>query len=214
MQARHRRIVGRLLAGLAHDDFDLRPALGHRLLDPARVNAPVGDELGERHAGDFAAHRVEARKDHCLGGVVDDEVYAGRLLEGADVATLAADDSALHLFRRQGDNCHRRLRGVIGRDALHDRGQYPARALVALLGRPPLDLADAMLRLCLGLVDDLLDERFTSLEDGESAHPLERRKLLLTELHDLAPLALQLAETFLGRRLAALERFKLAVETL
>ena len=103
---------------------------------------------------------------------------------------------------------------MIGGDALHDRGQYPAGALVALLGRPPLDLADAMLRLCLGLVDNLLDERFTSLEDGEPAHPLERRKLLLTELRDLAPLGLQLAETFLDRRLAALERFELAVETL
>ena len=61
------------------------------------MDAAVGDELGERDPGDLAADRVEARDDDGLGRVVDDQVDAGRLLEGADVAALAADDPALHL---------------------------------------------------------------------------------------------------------------------
>jgi hypothetical protein len=36
-----------------------------------------------------------------LGRVVDDQVDPRRLLEGADVAALAADDAALHLLARE-----------------------------------------------------------------------------------------------------------------
>ena len=44
---------------------------------------------------DLAPHRVEARDRDRLGGVVDDHVDAGRRLERADVAALAADQPAL-----------------------------------------------------------------------------------------------------------------------
>ena len=54
----------------------------------------------ERQLGDLAPHRVEAGDDHRLGRVVDDQVDAGRRLERADVAALAADDAALHVVRR------------------------------------------------------------------------------------------------------------------
>jgi hypothetical protein len=37
------------------------------LLDARRVDAPVGDQLGEREPGDLAAHRVEARDGDRLG---------------------------------------------------------------------------------------------------------------------------------------------------
>ena len=49
---------------------------------------------------DLAADRVEAAEQHRLGGVVDDQVDPGDLLEGADVAALAADDPALHVVGR------------------------------------------------------------------------------------------------------------------
>jgi hypothetical protein len=32
---------------------------------------------------------------HCLGRIIDDDIDAGDLLEGADVAALAPDDAAL-----------------------------------------------------------------------------------------------------------------------
>ena len=98
----HAGLVGGALAGLAHDEVDLGLGLGDDLLDAAGVDAAVGDELGDGDPGDLAADRVEAREDDRLGGVVDDEVHAGRLLEGADVAALAADDAALHLVATAG----------------------------------------------------------------------------------------------------------------
>ena len=71
--------------------------LGDDLLDARGMDAAVGDQLGQRQAGDLAADGVEAADMTTPGGVVDDHVDAGRLLEGADVAALAADDPALHL---------------------------------------------------------------------------------------------------------------------
>ena len=49
----------------------------------------------------------------------------GRLLEGPDVAALAADDPALHLVGRQVDDRDRVLGGVVGGDALDRRDDRP-----------------------------------------------------------------------------------------
>ena len=159
VQARHAGVVGRLLARLAHDDLDLGAALGDRLLDPAGMDAAVADQLGQRHARHLAAHGVEAGEDDRLRRVVDDQVDPGGLLEGADVAPFAADDATLHLLVGQVHDRDRRLAGEVGGDALHDGGQDPARALVPLLRRVALDLANAMLGLGQGLVLDLADHR-------------------------------------------------------
>ena len=72
-----------------------------------------------------------------LGRVVDHEVDAGDLLEGADVATLAADDAALEVI---GGNVHGGngdLGGVVGGAALN--GQVDTNLLSGLvaLGREP-----------------------------------------------------------------------------
>ena len=110
-----------LLAGL--DDVALELGLGLvvGLLDPGRVDAAVREQLLERHAGDLAADAVEAGEDHGVGRVVDDEVDAGEVLEGADVAALAADDAALHVVGGELDDGHRRLGRVAGGEALHAR---------------------------------------------------------------------------------------------
>jgi len=97
-EARDARIVGGRLAGLADDDVDLGLGLVDDVLDAAWVDAAVLDELGERQASHLAADRVEAAEHDRVRRVVDDEVDAGGLLEGADVAPLAADDAALHLI--------------------------------------------------------------------------------------------------------------------
>ena len=78
-----------LLGGL-DDDF----------LDAGGMDAAILHETLEGDAGDLAADGVEAGEDDRLGGVVDDEVDAGRELEGADVAPFAADDAPLHVFTR------------------------------------------------------------------------------------------------------------------
>ena len=81
------------------------------------MDASVGDELGQCHARHLAAYRIEAREDHRLGGVVDDQVDPGGLLEGANVPTFAADDAALHLLRWQAHDGDGGLARVVGGDA-------------------------------------------------------------------------------------------------
>ena len=110
------------LAQLADLVLDLGLHLGDHLLDARRMDAPVGDQALEREARDLAAHRIEARQDHRLGRVVDDDVDAGEGLERADVAPLAADDAALHVVARQVHHRDGRLGDVIAGVAL-DREQ-------------------------------------------------------------------------------------------
>jgi hypothetical protein len=68
---------------------------------------------------DLATHAVEGAEDHRVGGVVDDEVDAGEVLQRADVAPLAPDDPPLHVVAGQLHDRDRRLRGVAGGEALH-----------------------------------------------------------------------------------------------
>ena len=78
-------LAGRL-AQLLDVAIQLLLRLGDDLLDPRGMDSPVGDELVEREPGDLAADGVEGADDDHAGGVVDDDVDAGGLLEGADVA--------------------------------------------------------------------------------------------------------------------------------
>ena len=50
-------------------EVDLGAGLGDDLLDPAGMDAAVGDELGERDPGDLAADRVEAADSTTVSGV-------------------------------------------------------------------------------------------------------------------------------------------------
>src|SRR3954447_14235703 len=97
VQALDVRIERGLLARLDDVALQLGLRLVVGLLDSCRVDAAVGQQLLQGHAGDLAADAVEAGQDHRVRRVVDDEVDAGEVLEGADVAALAADDAALHV---------------------------------------------------------------------------------------------------------------------
>ena len=68
--------------------------------------------------GGLAADRVEAGQQHRLRGVVDDQVDAGDLLEGPDVAALPADDPALHVVAGQVHDGDDRLGGLVGGEPL------------------------------------------------------------------------------------------------
>ena len=111
---------------LRHSSSTSAPAPLVDLLDPGRVDPAVDDQRLHRDPGDLAADRVEAAQHHGLGGVVDDDVDAGDLLEGPDVAALAADDPALHVVAGQVHHRDRRLGGLLGREPLHDGAQHAA----------------------------------------------------------------------------------------
>ena len=88
------------------------------LLDAGGVDAAVGDEFFERHAGDLAADHVEGADDDNAGGVVDDDVDAGGFFEGADVSAFAADDAAFHFVVGDADGAGGGFGGMHGGVAL------------------------------------------------------------------------------------------------
>ena len=89
------------------------------LFDPRRMDAAVGDQLVQRHAGDLAADRIEPADDHHARRVVDDHVDAGGFFEGADIAPFAADDAALHFVAGDVDGAGGGFGGVGGGVAMH-----------------------------------------------------------------------------------------------
>ena len=157
----HAGFVGGPLAGLAHDELDLGLGLGDDLLDAAGVDAAVGDELGDGDPRDLAADRVEAGQDDRLGRVVDDQVHAGRLLEGADVAALAADDPALHLVGRQVHDRDGVLGGVVRGHALHGGQDDVAGLVLGFLARGALDRPGDLDGVVLGFLADGLERART-----------------------------------------------------
>ena len=92
---------------------------------------------------DLAADPVERREHHRLRGVVDDEVDAGQVLERADVAPLAADDSALHVVARELDDRDRRLGCVARGYALERVGDEVPGPALRLRARLLVELPDA-----------------------------------------------------------------------
>ena len=123
-------------------------------MDPA-----VLQQLLERDPGDLAPDPVESREHHRTGGVVDDEVDAGEVLERADVAPLASDDPPLHVV---GGELHDRdggLGGMTGGEALHADREDVADAAICLALGLLLDLSDRARGVVPGLVLDVLEQQ-------------------------------------------------------
>ena len=175
------------------------------LLDPGRVDAPVLQQLLERHAGDLAPDAVEAGEDDRVGRVVDDEVDAGEVLEGADVAALTADDAALHVVGGQLDDGDRRLGRVARGHALHHDAQDVADAAVGVALGLLLDLAHLAGALVADLVLQLAQQDLLRLRGAQAGDALELAHVALAHVDDLG-----LAR--LDGRLAGGERRALLVE--
>ena len=102
-------ISERVLSGTQADLLDFLLASLDLVLDALGVDPAVQDEGLEGHPGHLPSHRVEAREQHSLWGVVDDQVDPGNLLERSNVAALATDDPTLHLIAWQVQHRHHGL---------------------------------------------------------------------------------------------------------
>ena len=167
------------------------------------MDAPVGDELGQREPRGLAAHAVEAREHDGLGRVVDDEVDAGDVLEGADVAALAADDAALHVVGRQVDHRDGGLGDVVGGGALDAQREDVAGAAVGLAARLFLDLAHELGHLVAGLVLGLLEQHVLGLRGAQPGDALELDHRLVVRVVELVGDALAVGVAVAQRLLAA-----------
>src|SRR5207245_1097731 len=87
------------------------------------MDASVGDQSFHRLLRNLAPIRIEPGQDDRARRVVDDEIDAGRELEGPDVPAFAADDAPFQIVARQIDDRHRRLDRVLGSAALNPFGQ-------------------------------------------------------------------------------------------
>ena len=168
-------------------------------MDPA-----VLDQLGQRDAGDLAANAVEGRENDRLRRVVDDEVDAGEMLEGADVPTLPPDDPALHVVGGELDHRDGRLGGVAGGDALERVGHEVACAPLGFGPRLLLELADSARELVPHEILRPFEQAELRLVDRHARDPLELGELLLAcflvLFLELAEMRLPIGEALLAAR--------------
>ena len=180
---------GQLLAGVFAELLDVLLQFLLRgdddLLDPRRVNAAVGDELVQGQAGDFPADHVEAADDDHARRVVDDQVDAGGLFEGADVAALAADDPPLHFVVGNADRAGRRLGGMRGRVTLERRDDDLAGLLLAGLGQLLVVAEDRRAGLLLELRVEEFQQAPRGLGLAQAAQLVKRLPLHVEELRQV-----------------------------
>ena len=186
-------IEGSLFASLAHALLNQVGGLVIHLLDAGRVNAAVSDKVLKGHAGGLATDRIEARKHNGLGRIIDHEVDTGNLLEGADVATLAANDATLEVIGRNMHGGNGDLGGVIGGTALNRQRQDLLGGLMALGANLLLGLTDDRSGLVGNLTTNLVEKLLVSILAGQVGDALELRGLLGAKLLKLAGALLDLA---------------------
>ena len=161
------------LALLAGRLVELGGNLRDHFLDPRRVDAAVGHQLLDGLLGDGPPVRVEARQDDRLGGVVDDQLHAGGVLQGADVAPLAADYASLEVVAGQVDHGDGRLDGVLGRAALDGLRDDLARLLCGRFARLVLQPLHQVRGVPARIRLDLADQHVLRLVGGHPGHPLQ-----------------------------------------
>ncbi len=145
------------------------------------MNAAVLDQLGQGQPGGFAADVVEGADDDDAGRVVDDDVHAGRLLEGADVAPFAADDAALHVVAGDVHRADGGVGGVFGGVALDGGGEDFAGFLLASGLEPFLVFLNAIGDLLAQVFFQSFQKRVLGLFAAQAADFMQFLHLLLDD---------------------------------
>ena len=133
------------------------------------------------------------------------------MLQGADVATLAADDTALHVLRRQWHDRGCGLRNHVASEPLHGGGYDLAGALVRLLLDLLLNLAQEAVGIVPYIALHLGEKDLLGLADCQAGDALKLLLVLLFELPELVLSVFQLAFLVLEVALALLQGVQLAV---
>src|SRR5262249_14735388 len=149
--------------------------------------------------------RVEARERDRVRRVVDDQIATGRLLQGADVAPLAADDATLHVVAGDGDNGDGGLRGDVRGDALDCGGEDLPRPPVRRIAVLRLDLVQTPLGVLSYLALDLGHQQVARLLGRKLRHALNLLQPPLAQLFELLLRLVQLVLASAQALLAPLE---------
>ena len=168
-------LEARVLPRRAAQPLHLLDAALVDLLDPGGVDPAVGQQLLQGEPGDLAADRVEAAEDDGLRGVVDDQVHAGDLLEGPDVAALTPDDPALEVVAGQVDHRHREVGALLGGEPLDGGAEHTLGLRLGVAAGLALDVAGQGGGAQPGLVLGGGQHLGPRLVDAEPGHPLQQR---------------------------------------
>src|ERR1051326_1662403 len=205
MDAVYADVEDRLLSGFAYDLVELLFRLTHDFLDPARMDASVGEQFVQRHLGDLATGWIVSRDHDRLVRVIDDEIDAGRRLPRAAVPPLAADDAALDVVARQRHDGHRALGDEISRQPL-DRERDDLLAFAhRFLARLLFDNADALGGFVLRLFDHLIHKASLRFLVRHAGDPLDLLPRLDGEAVVLGLFVLGVLLACLKRLLASLD---------
>ena len=137
------------------------------------MDAAVGNEPLDRQLGDLAAVGIEAGQDDRARRVVDDEIDAGGVFEGADVAAFAADDAALQVVARQIDDRHRGLDRVLGGAALDRLGDVVLGAVDGGFARFGVEPLEEVRGVVPGVALDLLHQQLFGFVGGQAGDALQ-----------------------------------------
>ena len=139
-QAPDVRFDGGILADLEDFIVHVDRCLIDHFFDAGGMDAAILDQPFHRPPRHFASDGMKAADHDDAGRVVNNDVHAGGLLEGPNVATLAADDSTLHVIMRDFNGGYGCTAGLIGGEALDGGGDdlsalfiHRLRGLVQLL---------------------------------------------------------------------------------
>ena len=182
MDAVNADVEGGLLARFADRLVDLLLGLIDHFFDARRMNPPVDDQTLQGQARHFPAHRVEARDDHRLGGIVDDQIDAGGGFDGADVAPFPADNPPFHLVGGQRHHAHRLLGDVVAGIALDCQGQNLLGLFVGAFAGFVLDLLDTLGSVVAGFALHALHQPVLGLLGAHAGDALEAGALFGDQL--------------------------------
>ena len=113
VQALDVRFIGDTFAFFAHDHVEFLLGFLNDFFDARGVNATVFEQLAQRQARYFTADRIMTRQCHRVWGIVDDNVDAGNLFKGADIAAFTSDDASFDFFGRQWNGRYRDFGDII-----------------------------------------------------------------------------------------------------
>lgn len=212
MQVMNAHVEGSLLSSLLNLLVYLLFRFGIHLLDTRRMDTAVCDEVLHGDATDFAANGVEARDGDALGGVVNQKIDSGELLERTDISAFASDDAALEVVRRDMDGLHRCFSGMIGSDALDGKAQNLARLFVGLELRALFSLADDGGTFVGNLVAKTVEKLSLRLVGSHAGNTLELNVDLLHSAFEVALATLDLSLHGRELMLASIEGLDTAIE--
>ena len=178
------------------------------------MDATVGDEVLECHAGSLATHWVETREHYGLGGVVDHEGHARDLLEGADVATLTTDDAALEVIGGDVNARHSDLAGLVGGAALDGSRDNLTSRLVGLGAHALLGVAQDLGLVTHHICTNAVEQLAVGVFLGEGGNTLKLAHLVAVEGVDLVLATVKLALQARELVLLAIEGVVATVERL